>query len=119
MRNSSWINGHLSKLHHYRIFPGPTQTNFDTFLLPPLFAHHQEGTLVTLKEAHRLQKSFHTKYNNIICTHRGSNDQLLSGNGEDVGFWVCLICGSVYISRYQPLSPTELEFLEELAAQDG
>ncbi len=74
---------------------------------------------MTLKEAHRLQETFYAKYNNIICAHRGSADPLLSGKGEDVGFLVCLICGTVYISRYQPLSPLEMEVLEELAAEGG
>ncbi len=101
------------------ISSGTAQIYFATFLLPPLFVHHQEGTPVTLKEAHGLQERFHTQYKNIICTHRGPADPLLSEKGDDVGFLVCLICGMVYISRYQPLSPAELEVLEELAVEGG
>ena len=74
---------------------------------------------MTLKEAQCLQERFYTTNKNIICTHRGPADPLLSERGEDVGFLVCLTCGQVYISRYQPLSTDQMEALENLEAKSG
>ncbi len=74
---------------------------------------------MTLKEAQCLQERFHTKNKNIICTHRGPADPLLSERGKDVGLLVCLTCGQVYISRYQPLSRVQIEVLEDLVAKGG
>ncbi len=74
---------------------------------------------MTLQGAHRLQERFKAKHDRIICAHRDSVEPLFLETGQDLGFLVCLVCGSVYKSRYQPLSPHELTILENLVTEDG
>ncbi len=74
---------------------------------------------MTVQDARRLQKTFHATHASVICNHRESAEPLFSETGQDLGFWGCLVCGSVYKSRYQPLSPPELAILENLVIEDG
>ena len=74
---------------------------------------------MTLHKAHRLKEKWKAKNGHAICKHENLADPLVSSNGQDMGFMVCMECGEVYANHGEPLSSAEIKILKMFNAKDG
>ena len=74
---------------------------------------------MTLDEAGRRQAAWKAKHGDKICKHMRMVDYLISKNGRNTGYVVCMECGEAFVDPVKQLSPAKIKELKELLAQDG